>query len=85
MWNGFGRLGKSMKHGDLVRMMPTWDMEKNYPSLVNKIGLCLELKPCPTYEGEHLALIHLPGSRPKWWPLGVWGKEDVLVIGGECE
>lgn len=71
-----------MSPGDLVRIMPTWDMEKNYPGLMGKIGVCLQLKPCTTYEGKHLALIHLPGYKPKWWPLGVWA-EDLQVIGGD--
>jgi hypothetical protein len=68
-----------MKPGDLVRILPTWDVEKNYPQLARGIGVCVELKPCTTYPGNHMALIHTPPHRPKWWPLEVWA-EDLEVL-----
>ena len=71
--------GWRVKPGDLVRILPTWDMEKNYPRLAHVIGVCVELKPCTTYPGEQMALIHTPPHRPKWWPLEVWA-EDLEVI-----
>ena len=71
-----------MRTGDLVRILPTRDIEKNYPNFARRIGVCVELKPCPACEGKQMALIHVPPHRPSWWPLGVW-TEDLQVIGGE--
>ena len=68
-----------MKQGDLVRILPTRDVEKNYPQLARRIGVCVELVPCTIYPGNHMALIHTPPLRPKWWPLEVWA-EDLEVL-----
>ena len=68
-----------MKQGDLVQILPTRVIEENYPYLARRIGMCVELKPCTTYPGEHMALIHVPTHRPKWWPLEVWA-EDLEVL-----
>lgn len=68
-----------MQPGDLVRILPTRDVEENYPYLARRIGMCVELKPCTTYPGEQMALIHVPPHRPAWWALEVWA-EDMEVL-----
>ena len=71
--------GWRVKSGDLVRILPTRDMERYYPGFMNKIGVCVELKPCTTYPDQYMALIHAPPHRLKWWPLVVWA-EDLEVL-----
>lgn len=68
-----------MKPGDLVRILPTRRVEENYPQFAGGIGVCVELKPCPNNLGGHMALLHVPPHRPKWWPLEVWAGDFEVI------
>ena len=66
-----------MKQGDLAQILPTRDIEENYPYLARRIGMCVEVD--ARTPGAHMALIHVPPHRSKWWPLQVWS-EDLEVL-----